>query len=126
MGVAGPRGVVAGEDADVLGGVEGAAAELTAGRTGPGMVNGVVVVSCSMSCKKIMRVQGRSRRRQGRSEGKGKHGLIEHDMAGNDDLLGGAIKAMIAMMPGRISEKHTGHRARRKLVRSNDGGVGVA
>jgi hypothetical protein len=44
--------VVAGEDAGVLGGVEGAAAELTAGRTGPGTVNGVVVVSCSMSCKK--------------------------------------------------------------------------
>jgi hypothetical protein len=46
-------------------------------------------------------------------------------MAGDDDLLGGTIKAGVAMMFGRIPEEHTRHGAWRKLVQCNNGGVGI-
>jgi hypothetical protein len=47
-------------------------------------------------------------------------------MTGDDNLLGGAIKASIAMVLGWIPKEHTRYGARRKLVRRNGSGVGVA
>jgi hypothetical protein len=46
-------------------------------------------------------------------------------MTGDDDLLGGTIKASIAMMLGWIPKEHAGHGAWRKFVQCNGGGVGV-
>jgi hypothetical protein len=47
-------------------------------------------------------------------------------MARDDDLLGGTIKAAIAMMLRWIPEEHAWHGAWRKFMRGNGGGVGVA
>jgi hypothetical protein len=70
-------------------------------------------------------VQRWSRGCRRRCGSKRKAGIIELNMAGDDDLLGGTIKAVVAMMFGRIPKEHIEHGAWCKLVRCNIGGVGV-
>jgi hypothetical protein len=70
-------------------------------------------------------VHERSRRCRRPGGGKRETGLIKHDMAGADDLLGRAMKAAMVMMLGWIPKEPTGHGAGRKLMQCNNGGVGV-
>ena len=56
---------------------------------------------------------------------KRKTGLIEHDMTGNNDSIGGEVKTAIPFVIGGETKEHTTNRARGKLMGSGGGCVGV-